>query len=100
MSSAQDLTSGNVLLAASDKDERGFVAKVADFGLSRLLQSSQTTIETDTFGKCQICDSWEAVYTALCVRPNFCQCCKAHICLLSGGNCTHALCTHRKKLAL
>eukprot|EP00891_Asterochloris_glomerata_P005705 jgi/Astpho2/5705/gw1.00079.187.1_t len=45
-----DLTACNVLLAASDKDQRGFVAKVADFGLSRLLQSSQTTIETDTFG--------------------------------------------------
>ena len=31
-----DLTGGNVLLTSSDKDARGFTAKVVDFGLSRV----------------------------------------------------------------
>ena len=33
-----DLTGGNVLLTTSDKDGRGFAAKVVDFGLSRVCQ--------------------------------------------------------------
>ena len=33
-----DLTGGNVLLTSSDKDGRGFTAKVVDFGLSRVCQ--------------------------------------------------------------
>ena len=33
----------NVLLTASDRDDRHFVAKVADFGLSRVLQGESVT---------------------------------------------------------
>lgn len=33
-----DLTGGNVLLTSSDKDGRGFTAKVVDFGLSRICE--------------------------------------------------------------
>ncbi|KAG2489421.1 hypothetical protein HYH03_012059 [Edaphochlamys debaryana] len=38
-----DLTGSNVLLTASDRDERHFTAKVADFGLSRVLQGEAIT---------------------------------------------------------
>ncbi|KAG2454256.1 hypothetical protein HYH02_001289 [Chlamydomonas schloesseri] len=38
-----DLTGTNVLLTASDRDERHFAAKVADFGLSRVLQGEAVT---------------------------------------------------------
>ncbi|GLC39870.1 hypothetical protein PLESTF_000919300 [Pleodorina starrii] len=38
-----DLTGTNVLLAASDRDGRHFSAKVADFGLSRVLQGEAVT---------------------------------------------------------
>lgn len=44
-----DLTGGNILLASSgDADERGFCAKVADFGLSRTLGSEP--VDTGTYG--------------------------------------------------
>lgn len=43
-----DLTGGNILLASSDSDERGFCAKVADFGLSRTLGSEP--VDTGTYG--------------------------------------------------
>lgn len=43
-----DLTGGNVLLTASDKDTRGFVCKVADFGLSRIC--SEDSLRTRTLG--------------------------------------------------
>eukprot|EP00887_Chlorella_sp_A99_P005032 scaffold4.g5032.t1 len=43
-----DLTGGNVLLTASDKDTRGFVCKVADFGLSRIC--SEDYLRTRTLG--------------------------------------------------
>lgn len=43
-----DLTGGNILLASSDTDERGFSAKVADFGLSRTLGSEP--VDTGTYG--------------------------------------------------
>lgn len=43
-----DLTGGNILLASSDTDERGFCAKVADFGLSRTLGSEP--VDTGTYG--------------------------------------------------
>ena len=39
-----DLCGGNILLCSSSKDARGFVAKVADFGLARRL--SAETIQT------------------------------------------------------
>ncbi|EFN56343.1 hypothetical protein CHLNCDRAFT_144814 [Chlorella variabilis] len=42
-----DLAGGNVLLATSGADSRGFTAKVADFGLARILSA---TCETATFG--------------------------------------------------
>lgn len=43
-----DLCGGNILLTASGRDERGFVAKVADFGLARLLDAE--AIMTQTYG--------------------------------------------------
>ncbi len=43
-----DLTGGNILLASTDADERGFCAKVADFGLSRTLGSEP--VDTGTYG--------------------------------------------------
>ena len=43
-----DLTGGNILLASSDADERGFAAKVADFGLSRTLGNE--SVDTGTYG--------------------------------------------------
>jgi hypothetical protein len=44
-----DLTGGNVLLTAADKDSRGFSAKVVDFGLSRVVQGS-AGLKTRTMG--------------------------------------------------
>ncbi|KAK9814720.1 hypothetical protein WJX72_010481 [[Myrmecia] bisecta] len=41
-----DLSGGNVLLSSSSLDKRGFTAKVADFGLSRLLTSPSVTTKT------------------------------------------------------
>ncbi|KAL3142482.1 hypothetical protein ABBQ38_002810 [Trebouxia sp. C0009 RCD-2024] len=43
-----DLTSLNVLLTSSDIDNRGFIAKVADFGLSRVCDEAH--VETKTYG--------------------------------------------------
>ena len=43
-----DLTGGNILLVSSNKDARMFIAKVADFGLSRVL--SAEAISTGTYG--------------------------------------------------
>jgi len=43
-----DLTGGNVLLTSSDKDARGFTAKVVDFGLSRVC--SEDGLRTKTMG--------------------------------------------------
>ncbi|KAL4446278.1 hypothetical protein ABPG77_003085 [Micractinium sp. CCAP 211/92] len=43
-----DLTGGNVLLTASDKDTRGFTAKVVDFGLSRVCSGEY--LRTRTLG--------------------------------------------------
>lgn len=43
-----DLTAGNILLTSATKDERQFVTKIADFGLSREL--TDTSISTGTYG--------------------------------------------------
>ncbi|GAB4814749.1 hypothetical protein N2152v2_001795 [Parachlorella kessleri] len=43
-----DLTGGNVLLTTSDKDARGFTAKVVDFGLSRVC--TEQYLRTRTLG--------------------------------------------------
>ncbi|GFR46279.1 hypothetical protein Agub_g7833 [Astrephomene gubernaculifera] len=45
-----DLKAANVLLSSSDLDRRGFVAKVSDFGLSRVLAGNRKEIKTQTFG--------------------------------------------------
>ncbi|GFR44133.1 hypothetical protein Agub_g5297 [Astrephomene gubernaculifera] len=45
-----DLKPANVLLARSRADRRGFVAKVADFGLSHLLQSGASRVESASWG--------------------------------------------------
>ncbi|KAJ9533239.1 hypothetical protein QJQ45_018342 [Haematococcus lacustris] len=44
-----DLKAANVLLASDDSDRRGWIAKVADFGLARVLKDSNH-IKTQTFG--------------------------------------------------
>jgi len=43
-----DLTGGNILLSSSHVNERGFCAKVADFGLSRTVGSEP--IDVNTYG--------------------------------------------------
>ncbi|PNW71316.1 hypothetical protein CHLRE_16g649100v5 [Chlamydomonas reinhardtii] len=45
-----DLKAANVLLSSSETDRRGFVAKVSDFGLSRVLAGNRKEIKTQTFG--------------------------------------------------
>lgn len=45
-----DLKCTNVLLCSSVQDPRGFVAKVADFGLSRQMAVNVTHISTNTVG--------------------------------------------------
>jgi len=44
-----DLTGNNILLTGSEKDARGFQAKVADFGLSRVLDG-RDAIQTTSYG--------------------------------------------------
>jgi serine/threonine protein kinase len=44
-----DLKAANVLLASSDEDRRRWIAKVADFGLARVLKD-KSHIKTQTFG--------------------------------------------------
>lgn len=39
----RDLKPKNILLRASDKDRRGFVAKVSDFGLAQVLPEGTRT---------------------------------------------------------
>ena len=41
-----DLKAPNVLLKGSAKDARGFVCKLADFGLSRVLDMDATHVST------------------------------------------------------
>ena len=45
-----DLKSSNILLQRNAADPRGYVAKVADFGLSRQMVSGQTHMSTSFFG--------------------------------------------------
>lgn len=45
-----DLKAANVLLSSSETDRRGFIAKVSDFGLSRVLAGNRKEIKTQTFG--------------------------------------------------
>ncbi|GAX75883.1 hypothetical protein CEUSTIGMA_g3326.t1 [Chlamydomonas eustigma] len=43
-----DLTGSNIMLSSSDMDQRGFLAKVADFGFTRVVQTRD--IKTKTHG--------------------------------------------------
>ena len=47
-----DLKGGNVLLKSTcaTEDPRGFVCKIGDFGLSRLLPADNTHVTTENFG--------------------------------------------------
>lgn len=45
-----DLKPLNVMLSTGDADRRGFVAKVTDFGLSRVMRPGQEVIHTRSFG--------------------------------------------------
>ncbi|WIA08911.1 hypothetical protein OEZ85_008329 [Tetradesmus obliquus] len=45
-----DLTGNNVLLTVTADDKRGFVAKISDFGLSRLVSNEAPVIQTRTYG--------------------------------------------------
>lgn len=40
----------NVLLKTERRDRRGYVAKLADFGLSRIMGAEQTSVETGKHG--------------------------------------------------
>jgi serine/threonine protein kinase len=46
-----DLKTANVLLKGSAKDVRGFMCKITDFGLSRVLDLDATHISTATYGE-------------------------------------------------
>jgi len=49
-----DLKGANVLIKnvkATEKDPRGYVCKLADFGLARVLGSNRTHVSTSTHGK-------------------------------------------------
>lgn len=48
-----DLKTCNVLLKGSARDARGFSCKIADFGLSRVLEMDATHISTRTYGEQQ-----------------------------------------------
>lgn len=48
-----DLKGANVLIKSvkpSEKDPRGYVCKLADFGLARVLGSNRTHVSTSTHG--------------------------------------------------
>ncbi|GIL63496.1 hypothetical protein Vafri_17548 [Volvox africanus] len=45
-----DVKPANVLLGSSKEDRRGFVAKVADFGLAHVLPSDVNSLYTDSWG--------------------------------------------------
>lgn len=45
-----DLKPANVLVKAARNDRRGFVAKLADFGLSRMLGHDQSHVDTQSYG--------------------------------------------------
>ncbi|PNH12643.1 Mitogen-activated protein kinase kinase kinase 12 [Tetrabaena socialis] len=45
-----DLKPANVLLVRSDEDRRGFICKVADFGLSHVLPSCATSVTAESWG--------------------------------------------------
>ena len=44
-----DLSGNNILLACNNDDQRGFTAKVADFGMARILGESQS-VQTRAIG--------------------------------------------------
>ena len=53
MGAQADLKGANVLLkssAVSNYDKRGYSCKLADFGLSRVMEHNSTHISTSTFG--------------------------------------------------
>lgn len=48
-----DLKGANVLMkstAVSNYDGRGYTCKLADFGLSRVMETNRTHVSTSTFG--------------------------------------------------
>ncbi|KAF5833571.1 kinase-like domain-containing protein [Dunaliella salina] len=45
-----DLKAANVLLSSSDQDRRGWIGKLSDFGLSRVMSQDKGMITTRTFG--------------------------------------------------
>jgi serine/threonine protein kinase len=45
-----DLKPQNVLLKTAAADRRGYVCKLADFGLSRMLQETETHVNTGSYG--------------------------------------------------
>lgn len=45
-----DLKGHNVLLKSVRTDKRGYVAKLCDFGLSRLIGELQTHVDTGSYG--------------------------------------------------
>lgn len=55
---------GNVLLQPSHSDLRGYIAKVADFGLSGLMDTSQTHVHSRSMGTGDWCGGGGAVRKA------------------------------------
>jgi serine/threonine protein kinase len=65
-----DLKSANVLLKGSARDVRGFCCKIADFGLSRVLDMDATHISTRTYGKlrCHLLLQWRATVVSMLIE--------------------------------
>jgi len=86
-----DLKGANVLLKSTATDPRGFMCKLADFGLSRVLDLDMTHISTHTYGTIsymppellsqgkmtRAADVYSfGMLSKSCVRDSFLLCCK------------------------
>jgi serine/threonine protein kinase len=61
-----DLKAANVLMKSNASDTRGYVCKITDFGLSRVLDLQATHITTGTYGALALvcacmCKAWPAL---------------------------------------
>lgn len=74
-----DLTGGNILLRAEAGDERGYIAKVADFGLARSLDAE--AVMTQTYGTVRFHLGISFAMHAGCAMPCW-SCQNFHLCVL------------------
>ena len=82
-STAGDLKLGNILLKSTTTDIRGFLCKICDFGMARLMDSTKSHVSTSTFGESQRRSRNTLSYTVGCpipmatgvVNPVYCPLC-------------------------